>query len=353
MIGKLGRWLAREGPAAPRKKPELRLVVDPVPEQPPDPAAETWEVVQGAWTTGKNAENPEPETCRARLINRLVDERDQATTAPDRMFFGALLQAVESETLGLPHFPDTAIELDRLLSRSEPDYKAVMRVIESDPQLVGQIWSLARSARFPAPPTSLAVAVSRVGMVEVWRLSVQMAVNSIGVESGSYSRRADSARVHGVLVGDVTAALSKERRGPQFIAGLLHDVGELVVLGVASRTEPQPDLVDRIISEHHAAVGVLVSHAWHMDMAVARTIAAHHDPDAIEAGKTDLSRLVRIADIAVCGAIDHRCKRQSHPELAIKQAACGPMDPSRPLVLAGQSIDRLERDGIQVVPDEV
>jgi HD-like signal output (HDOD) protein len=353
MLGKFSRWLSGNVPRDRSKGTKLRLVEDPPEKETVEIGAATWTAVEGLWTLGHNAESPSPEMCRARLGNRLSDERDQADNVHDRMFLGQLLQLVGTEDMGLPHFPDTALELDRLLAQEEPDYRAVMRVIESDPHLVGRIWALARSARFPAAPNGLDIAVSRIGMVEVWRLSVQSAVDCIAVDSGPYSKPADQARIHGVLVGKVTAALAKERRGPQFIAGLLHDVGELVVLAAASRTQPSPILVDRIIARYHAAISVLVVHAWRLDPVVAPAVAWHHDPFVDAKGPTELARLVHISDIAVHGEIDRRSKLQSHPELAIKQAAKSPMDLTRPMILAGHSIDRLERDGIQVPPRKV
>jgi len=353
MLEKFSRWISGQAPEASNKTATLKLV-EPAPKAPAEePSSATWTVVQGEWNAGVNARSAGPETCRTHLWDRLSAARDQAERAPDRMFLGALLQSLSNEDMALPHFPDTAVQLDRLLAHSDPDYKAIMRVVESDPQLVGQIWAVGRSARFPSPPSSLDMAVSRVGLVEVWRLSVQAAVESIRVESGPYSKVADQARVHGALVGDVTAALAKERRGPQFIAGLLHDVGQLVVLAAASRTNPDPVLVDRIIREQHANLGVLVAHAWRLEPAVAAAVAWHHDVSQAEDAGREIAQLVRIADIAVHGAIDQRMKRQSHPELAIKQTMTRSMDPSRPMVLAARSIERLERDGIQVIPSQL
>ena len=94
---------------------------------------------------------------------------------------------------------------------------------------------------------------------------------------------------------------------------------------------------------------MLVAQSWQLDPVVYSAIGFHHDPDAIGAGLTDLPRLVAIADIAVSGALDHRRGRQSFPELAIQETALGQMDPSRPLVLADRSIERMERDGVNVV----
>jgi len=306
-------------------------------------------VIEGAWVVGCNAPSPSPESCRSHLINALERERDSAQTAPNRMFAGALLESLDFPDLQLPNFPETAQQLDRQLATLEPNYSQVMRTVEADPNLVGRVWQIARSPRFPSAPSSLDMAVSRVGMVEIWRISVQMAMESIRIQTGPFKDRGDSVRLHGVLVGDVTAALAKERRGPQFLSGLLHDVGELLILEAASRTNPDPLMVDRIAARHHAAIGVLVAHAWRLDPNVAPAIAFHHNPAAAPMANQELARLVCIADIAVSGALDHRRGCESHPELAIQMAAVKKMDASRPLVLADRSIDRMERDGMKVV----
>ena len=315
----------------------------------PESSTANWVVCEGAWVSGKTAEATDPYEVRARLLRTIAKRRDCATTAPDRMFAGALLEVLEHPNMRLPDFPETAQKLDRQLATLEPNYAQVMHTIEADPKLVGRIWQIARSARFPKPPNSLNMAVSRVGLVEIWRISVEMAVEAIQIRSGIFRDQADATRMHGLLVGDVTAALAKERRGPQFLAGLLHDVGNLVILEAASRTEPHPDTVAQVISAHHAAFGMLVAQAWELEPLVGPAIGFHHNPDAVGAGLMDLPRLVAIADIAVSGALDHRRARQSFPEVAIQQVTRGNMEPSRPMVLANRSIDRMERDGLDVM----
>ncbi len=308
-----------------------------------------FEVVEGAWISGQNAGSTSPEEIRSLLDRDIRLERDAALTAPDRMFAGALIEVLGVPDLRLPDFPETATKLDQQLATLEPNYSQVMHTIEADPNLVGRIWSLARTTRFPSPPNNLQIAVSRVGLVEIWRMSVEMALEAIRIRRGPFKDRADGVRIHGVLVGDVTASLARETRGPEFLAGLLHDVGELLILEAASRTEPSQEMVCRIVAQHHASFGVLVAKAWRLDPEVGQGIAYHHDPGAVNAGPQDLCRLIRIADIAVSGALDHRRQRQSFPELAIRQAATGPMDPTRPLVLAQRCIDRLERDGMNLM----
>jgi HD-like signal output (HDOD) protein len=306
-------------------------------------------VVDGAWLDGASAGTADPVQARHILGRSISAQRDRALTAPDRMFAGALLEVLQAPNLRLPDFPETAQKLDRQLATLEPNYSQVMRTIEADPNLVGRIWQIARSARFPKAPKSLSMAVSRVGLVEIWRLSVQMALEAIRIPAGSFKDQGEGLRLHGVLVGAVTAALAKERRGPQFLAGLLHDVGALVILAAAARTEPSPETAAHTISQHHAAFGMLVAQAWKLDPSLYLAIGFHHDPDGIGAGATELPRLVAIADIAVSGSIDHRRGRQSFPELAIQKMALGQIDPTRPMVLADRSIDRMERDGMNIL----
>ncbi len=309
----------------------------------------SWTVCEGAWVDGAAAGSIKPGQVRTQLLRSMAKARDQALTAPDRMFAGALIEVLEAPDLQLPNFPETAQKLDRQLATLEPNYSQVMHTIEADPNLVGRVWQIARSARFPKPPNSLNMAVSRVGLVEIWRISVEMTVEAIRIRPGFYKNQADGTRLHGLLVGDVTSALAKERRGPQFLAGLLHDVGNLVILEAASRTEPHPETVNRLISAHHAAFGMLVAHAWRLDPVVAPAIGFHHNPGAIGAGVMDLPRLVAIADMAVSGALDQRRRRQSFPEVAIQEMSLGQMEPSRPMVLAQRSIERMERDGLDVL----
>jgi len=320
-----------------------------VPDAGAEDGAAPFQVVDGAWSDGVAAKTTSTVEVHSRLLRVMAKERDAASTAQDRMFAGALIEVLDSPNLRLPDFPETAQKLDRQLATLDPNYSQVMHTIEADPTLVGRIWQIARSPRFPKPPNSLSMAVSRVGLVEIWRISVQMALEAIRIPDGPYKAMADGNRLHGVLVGDVTAALAKERRGPQFLAGLLHDVGALVILEAAARTNPDARFVDRLIAQHHSAFGMLVAKAWSMGPDVIRAVGFHHDPNAISAGLMELPRLVAIADIAVSGALDHRRARESFPELAIKQVALGHMEPSRPMVLADRTIDRLEKEGLDVV----
>jgi len=304
-----------------------------------------WHVVQGAWVAGRNACSTQPEEVRSQTMGGISQMRTSVQTVGDKQFLADLYEKIGERSLGLPDFPETPMRIDHLMTEDEPNSQQVMRCIESDPKLVGRVWARARSARFPSAPGSLDMAVSRIGLVEVWRLSLEAALDILEFRPGVFRDMAEEARMHGALVAEVTSGLVGQRRGPSFLAGLLHDVGQLVLLQAASQGSPEVATVQRVLDAHHADLSVLVADAWHLDAAIIPAVAHHHNPNAVDAGPRDLSRLLCIADIAVDGEIDRRAHRNSQFIPAIACFTRSRVLASKALNQAATALDRLESDG--------
>ena len=306
-----------------------------------DPA---WRIVEGDWVGGQNAVSTDPEECRSKTMAAISQYRVKAQTEGDRRFLAKLYERLGERALGLPDFPETPVRLEQLMNEEEPNSQQVMRCIESDPKLVGRVWRRSRSARFPSSPSSLDMAVSRIGLVEVWRLSLESALDAFDFRAGIYKDKAEVIRVHGALVAEVTSGLAGQRRGPSFLAGLLHDVGRLLLLQVASQTKPELTTVQDISSVHHASISVLVGAAWQLAPEVIPAIAFHHDPNACNAGPRDLSRLVCLADIAVDGELERRAQRNSHFIEAMARFTRSRVLASKAINQSAIAIDRMEAD---------
>jgi HD-like signal output (HDOD) protein len=273
--------------------------------------------------------------------------RSTVSTAGDRQFLASLYELLGERNLGLPDFPETPIRLDHLMNEEEPNSLQVMRCIESDPKLVGRVWQRARSARFPSSPSSLDMAVSRIGMVEVWRLSLESALDTLEIRPGIYKEMASVIRIHGAIVGDVAAGLLGQHRGPAFLCGLLHDVGQLLILQVASQGDPERSTVQRILDETHADLSVMVTDAWNLAPEIIPTVAYHHNPNAVNAGARDAVRLLCLADIAVDGELDRRAKKDSGFLAAMGKVTSSRALAGKAMLLAAQCIDRMEADGLK------
>ena len=308
-----------------------------------------WPTVTGGWVHDRCAISTSPEEVRSHTMAQVSQMRSTVTTRADKLFLASLYALLGERDLGLPEFPETPIRLDQLLKEEEPNSLQVMRCIESDPQLVGRVWQRARSARFPSAPSSLDMAVSRIGMVEVWRLSLESALDAIEIHPGIYKDMARQVRIHGAIVGDVTAALSGQRRGPGFLAGLLHDVGKLLILQVASEHAPELTTVRRILTETHTSISVMITDAWRLDPQIVPAVAFHPDPNSMQAGAKDLIRLLCLADIAVFGELDRRVKKNSNFLRALAKFTESRALAGKAMLSASQCIDRMEADGLITV----
>jgi HD-like signal output (HDOD) protein len=188
------------------------------------------------------------------------------------------------------------------------------------------------------------MAVSRIGIVEVWRLSLETALDNLEIRPGPYKVIADGMRLHGSLVGEVTAGLAGQNRSQGFMAGLLHDVGMLLILQAASQNDAELSTVTSVIDQHHAAISVLIVDAWHLDRSIIPAVAFHHNPNVNNAGPRDLARLLALADIAVDGELDRRAGRNSNFISAIARFTRSRVLASKALNLAATAIDRQEKN---------
>ena len=305
-----------------------------------------WPVIEGHWVSGQNASDVDAESVRSRSMGAVSAMRGDAQTSEDRLFLARLYEQLGQRNFGLPDFPETPLRLEQLLNEEEPNYQQVMRCIESDPKLVGRVWQRARSARFPAAPSSLDIAVSRIGMVEVWKLSVETALDSLEIRAGVFKDWAEDVRMRGALVGEVTAGMAGQHRGPAFLAGLLHGVGSLIVLQVASQGSPEVSTVQNVIGRHHADFAVLVAETWRLDPEIVPAVAYQFNPNAIHAGPRDLPRLLCLAMIAVHGELDRRSQRNSQFIQAMAQFTRSRVLASKAINLSATAVDRMEADGL-------
>jgi putative nucleotidyltransferase with HDIG domain len=156
----------------------------------------------------------------------------------------------------------------------------VTAVVERDPGLVREIWVRASGANFRRPPSRLDEAISRVGFTELWRVTMQMAVQSPVFRAGRYQAEAELIHAHGTMCAEVAAQIAREPRGTAYLAGLLHDVGKLVIFRAAGglKDPPSPVLIARILQNHHSTIGMMAARSWNLGPEIEQAIGFHHHP---------------------------------------------------------------------------
>jgi HD-like signal output (HDOD) protein len=228
---------------------------------------------------------------------------------------------VVGEKLEIPPFPDIARKLDSLLKKGDPRMSQVTKLVERDSALVRRVWMAGSSAVFPGPPDSVHHAIARIGFDALWRIGMSICVHSPLFRVAGYQARADAVRDHGLVVADMAAWLSGETRGKHYLAGLLHDVGKLVVFRAASTKDPEArpseKLVDEIIDRHHSSLGVLAASAWALGDEVSEAIGFHHAP---ELGGSP-AKVLWLADVATITAALELSGRASNGLHALERAS--------------------------------
>lgn len=131
--------------------------------------------------------------------------------------------------------PDIVIRLQELIECDSSSVDDISEVVMLDPTLTAKILKIANSPlySFPSQISTVSRAVSVIGMTELFNLALATsAVSSVsenveGIDIDFFWQ----VGVHCGLIGRELAAACKVRKKEKlFVAGLLHNIGELVAL---------------------------------------------------------------------------------------------------------------------------
>jgi HD-like signal output (HDOD) protein len=108
-------------------------------------------------------------------------------------------------------------------------------------------------------------------------------------------------RMHAYATAHVAAWLSETPVGQPFVAGLVHDLGRMLIHRSAVRLrkgpDPDPAYVDRVLVQLHAAVGAIMAYQWNLDPAFIAATAFHNHPSRAPAAHQHLTWVIHASDI--------------------------------------------------------
>lgn len=212
----------------------------------------------------------------------------------------------------LPALPAAVLELLELMGREDVDSGALASKISRDQALTAKTLRLANSSFYGVPRSvaSVTEAITVLGLRTVRVVVTAAALTGCfkpprcaGFDFASYWRQAVSTGVGAKLVAAEIGADAETA----FTAGLLHDIGQLVLASafperfaevLAHQSSAQVTLYDAehaLLDTDHAAVGALITELWHLPRPIVEAIASHHASPA-NAATSDLVRIVHVAD---------------------------------------------------------
>jgi len=208
----------------------------------------------------------------------------------------------------LPQAADDAL---RLCAGRSADVAAIEAVLASDPALTGPLISIAAAGLFKprATITTLRDAVRHLGLDSTRDALLMIVLNGIAAGVTQFEARAEALRRRALAAGAAARLIAKALRvesSHDFLVGLLHDVGELVLLqraaeeGILTREmldDPNDGpFLQETIDVDHTRVGAAICRVWVLPPAVAEAAEFHHDRRAGRRGRLP-SQLAAAADV--------------------------------------------------------
>ena len=244
----------------------------------------------------------------AMLIERSATLRDIVNDATVLDAIGGL----ES----IPRPPVTVLALEKVMADPNAGVIAVAAVINRDAALTARLLRVVNSSFFGIgrQVTRVDAAVNFLGVSLVRAITIaDGATRAFTVAPEVLDL--DEWNMHAVRVAatarDIARAVRPEDRSmadEAFLAGLLHDVGQVVMAGVApsawkaieqkaqSSGKPLNEVERDAGAVSHSMVGAYLLSLWGLPSSVVEAVAFHHTPEALPGAIFDASIAVHVAD---------------------------------------------------------
>jgi putative nucleotidyltransferase with HDIG domain len=246
------------------------------------------------------------------------------------------VQTLLAKVEDLSALAPSVVKLLDLLNRPEVDNESVVQVVRTDAVLSAKLLALANSAYFapPAPIESIEEALFYLGYDQVYRLALAIGLGGVmNRRAAGYAMDEGEFWRHSLLTaraGELIAAGFRKSEGSVgYTAGLLHDIGKLVlnqVLDSQSQAAVARAIEERgqggIIAEqnllktNHAEVGAALLKKWNLPKDIIDAAEFHHDHARIG---NRWPAVIALADAMAHMAVSGRSGLSEHAEAELLQ----------------------------------
>ena len=219
----------------------------------------------------------------------------------------------------LPAMPVTAKKILALDLNSDDGERAMLKLIEQDPQIAAKIIGLANTPLFGASKrvTAVAEAAMLLGITRVKSVTMGIAVMSSLAKVHSGKLDTQGLWLHSLAVALALRAISRAMppgkrpdEGEIFLAGLLHDIGYMVLNHLdpqrsdelhtrlaAEQDRPSAEIEAEVLELNHAELGAELARHWALPDSVVSVLRYHHDPDNEHAASSQpIAGMIKLAE---------------------------------------------------------
>jgi putative nucleotidyltransferase with HDIG domain len=214
----------------------------------------------------------------------------------------------------LPSLPRVFMELKHALATPSTTIEQVARIVEQDVAVSAKILQLVNSAFFglARDVSDLKTAVNCLGMSVLHDLVITLEVfRSFSGNEYVSEEFLEEFHRHSQLTARIAAGIARDAHLPPAIvlAGLMHDVGQLVI---AERTpahfaraleqarlecRPLNQVEEQLIHISHAEVGAYLLSLWGLPYDIVEAVAHHHHPRRVPPKGVDMILGIYVSNI--------------------------------------------------------
>ncbi len=274
--------------------------------------------VQAASAIHQFIPKSDPPSGFVEAVERAIDLRNLISNPGLR----ALLNGIRS----LPSLPSLYLDITRELRSADPDMDALVRKISTDPAITAKVLQLVNSGFFALPDRIVDVgeASRLLGIEMLQSLVLVSGVFTQFEQQGGIFLSVNSFWKHSLAVARLAQAVVRylpggdSLRQEAFTAGLLHDIGELV-LSVHRHREyiqasqlamseklPLYRVERQFLGASHAEVGAYLVNLWGLPNTTVEAVGYHHEPSASPVRTPSVLTAVHLAN-----ALEHHRKSGS------------------------------------------
>jgi HD-like signal output (HDOD) protein/DNA-binding NarL/FixJ family response regulator len=248
----------------------------------------------------------------------------------------AVLNYLQSGNVNLPAYPQISAKLAALMER-DPSIGEVVALLQEDVAVSAKLISVSNTIRYRGnkPVQTLEQAVARLGMRDTQNHADLIANRGIYKSSKKEFRlRLEKLWMHAMVCAHSARSIGLRTHSADpnelFSMGLLHDIGQLLLLQVISALESggalkaavSEDELDQFLSQNHAGCGERLLQIWKLPKPFGDVARFHESPDQSPVHSPEL-QIVAFADRLAQSLGYAETGTQAPPDLTRDAAALG------------------------------
>jgi putative nucleotidyltransferase with HDIG domain len=225
------------------------------------------------------------------------------------------LEKFIDQDIALPEIPTIVMELNEVIANPLSTADQMAQVINKSPSLTAMLLKIVNSSFYglPSKVDRVSLAVTLIGTRELTSLALGISIISMFKSIPTSLLTMRSFLKHSLACGLLSRLLAAQKAMRQteqmFTAGLLHDIGRLILfnyfpedaLGALRHARQTCDRLYRAEKKRlgcdHGQIGKYLLNRWRLPLVIENTVCFHHEPS--EAPDPVPAAIVHVADLLV------------------------------------------------------